>query len=79
MIQTKSHLIRNQVFLGEAYIHSKTTIALIISLFFISIILVFIQQWMPVAVELLIIFSLYMTTKSYTMLSTVFRNHPSSD
>ena len=73
MKKTIDQMKKNHSFLGEVTIHSNNTLVLILFSGLIAGILVLIQQWMPIAIEVLIILFMYFITKSYTAFSGMLR------
>lgn len=74
MIKTINQTEQNHSFLGEVSIQSKNNIVLILCTSLIAGILVLIQQWMPIAIEILIILLMYLITKSYTAFSWILHH-----
>ena len=73
MIQSFDYPNKIDIKMGEIILNQNKNFIIITYLILISIILIFIQQWIPVTLEILIIILLYLGNKSYSHIVQIIK------
>lgn len=73
MIQSFDYPNKIDIKMGEIILNQNKNFIIITYLILISILLIFIQQWIPVTLEILIIILLYLGNKSYSHIVQIIK------
>jgi hypothetical protein len=73
MIQSFDYPNKIDIKMGEIILNQNKNFIIITYLILISILLIFIQQWIPVTLEILIIILLYLGNKSYSHIIQIIK------
>jgi hypothetical protein len=73
MIKSFDYPNKIDIKMGEIILNQNKNFIIITYLILISILLIFIQQWIPVTLEILIIILLYLGNKSYSHIIQIIK------